>query len=903
MAGFENAKDTLAIPWVVGSALPPVRAQIPSPNLDFHHEVAILNQVLQEQRRDAPPNAKDVPAPTRALADAWAVIADILGFYQARIVNESYIGTALEGGSLRQLAGMVAYASDDGLAATCHVYYQIDESVEGDVRIPAGSRIRAVPRPGEPSLTFETRKDLVARSSFNIIRPATTCPAVVNLATEKIYLRGTNSGLKPNDLVRVARKGGKDAVVREIYFLVRAIEFDRPSDQTIVSVALRYPPTKDIPGGTRETASAAGAAPPSKSAFVDPAYYDAASRGEAWIEKNIVSILGEPPDEATDVELTGYRRRAQVFGHNAPRRRKGWRQVGDAREWPLDEGDKKPDVIDLEGHLPGLQVNSRLCLEIPDRSAIGGDLEFYTVTSVQLTARTAYGMTGDVTRVTLDRDWKVPGGLWDGTYQEAFEEVVQRVTIHVDDVTLRLGMMPVTADATSDSPQTLELDRVYMGLEPGRQIVLDGEPPQSATREKMREPELLTIREVKHPLSREQQEASGQKDAAVLGRPLRTIVTFETPPQFRYDWTSVKIFGNVVEASHGETNEEVLGSGDASREFQSFALTRRPLSLLPDRAFPGVRGQLSVQVSGETWGQVATLADAGKGRRVFATWNDDTTRITFGNGVFGARLPSGRENVIAKYQVGLGRAGNVDQGRLKLAVNHPLGVREVSNVRASGGADPEPSSRMRTNAPLSTIPLEHVVCADDFDNFARTQPGVSKARTFIKSTSVGDFVVVSIVGDPAESLTPRDSLCEMVRSAMIERGDGSPRILVVPGKVFALRVSAQLQVAADKAWDDVSRAVRAALFAQFGFEVRELGQAANASEVLAVIQSVEGVDFAVLKGLERYDPESSKMAQFNGSVEATKGGFDNVGNAVPAELLHVAPYMPSSVVLEPWEKP
>src|SRR5277367_6334086 len=39
-----------------------------------------------------------------ALLDAWAIVADVLTFYQERIANEGYLRTAVESRSIRELA-------------------------------------------------------------------------------------------------------------------------------------------------------------------------------------------------------------------------------------------------------------------------------------------------------------------------------------------------------------------------------------------------------------------------------------------------------------------------------------------------------------------------------------------------------------------------------------------------------------------------------------------------------------------------------------------------------------------------------------------------------------------------------------------------------------------------------
>ncbi|MCV5950686.1 hypothetical protein OFN94_38360, partial [Escherichia coli] len=77
---------------------------------------------------------------------------------------------------------------------------------------------------------------------------------------------------------------------------------------------------------------------------------------------------------------------------------------------------------------------------------------------------------------------------------------------------------------------------------------------------------------------------------------------------------------------------------------------------------------------------------------VFTRRTGDDGRVTlrFGDGVSGARLPSGSENVRAKYRVGIGLAGRVRARQLSLLLTRPLGVRGVSNPLAPSGAqDPE----------------------------------------------------------------------------------------------------------------------------------------------------------------------------------------------------------------------
>lgn len=939
MIRFDEEQQPLPVPWTIATAIPPVRPQIVLQELDYQSLRAALKTNLKANQA----STTGISDPTLALADAWAVVGDILGFYQERIVNESYVGTAREPGSVFQLARMIGYAPDQGLAATCYVYYTIDESISRDVRIPAGSKIRAMPQPGEEPQTFETGKDLIARSSWNVIRPATTRSADVDLGTSKIYLAGTNGALKPNDLLlAIDRRTHPEG--REIYFLVRAVAFDRQTDQTIVDVALHYPPSAgSVPGrksddgkGGSEATYAASVAEELDARNRDPlttsAYYQSQMEDQGWIEDNVrsASTRKRADSKLPDVEVIGFRKRAMVFGHNAPQRPDPGRSD---QAWTIDQADKIPDVIDLEGHLPGVLPKSTLCIETPNRSALCGDLETFQVRTVELTSRSAYGMTGDITRLTLDRPWKAD--RWKDTFTERYEEVVQRVTVHVDDVSLRLGMMPIAAlvSTHADGDKTakpsdknsatevsgnaviqgdvIELDGLYFGLEPGRRVILEGKPPPDLAPEKTQEPEVLTILRVSQPPFPSDNPAAKKTGVEPAdppprvdkqARPPRTILTFAERLRYKYDPATVKIFGNVVEASHGETYREVLGSGDAAREHQAFALTRKPVTQLPIPTFPGAEPQISVLVGGEEWRQVATLASADPDQRIFSLWTDETStaRVIFGSGSIGARLPTGRENVVAQYRVGLGRAGNIKGEGLKLAVDHPLGVKEVSNTRAGGGSDPEPLGRVRANTPLSTVALDRLVSEGDYLSFARTYPGIAKAKAFRKTTPTGDIMVISILNDPITPPAADDPLCKALWAAMAARGDGAPALFVTPGLLCPLCISATVKIEPDKSWDDVASAIRDALIQVFGFEGRELGQAAHASEVLAVIQSVDNVEFADVREFRRYQPEAeNREPRFSPSIEAAPGGFAENGKLTRAELLLVQPHMPSTIVLEP----
>src|SRR5215216_4549689 len=70
---------------------------------------------------------RDGSDPSIALLDAWAVVADVLTFYQERVANEGYLRTATERRSVLELARLVGYAPRPGVASSVYLSYLLEE--------------------------------------------------------------------------------------------------------------------------------------------------------------------------------------------------------------------------------------------------------------------------------------------------------------------------------------------------------------------------------------------------------------------------------------------------------------------------------------------------------------------------------------------------------------------------------------------------------------------------------------------------------------------------------------------------------------------------------------------------------------------------------------------------------
>ena len=107
------------------------------------------------------------------------------------------------------------------------------------------------------------------------------------------------------------------------------------------------------------------------------------------------------------------------------------------------------------------------------------------------------------------------------------------------------------------------LGRKYEGLEDGQMIVVSGDRSDA----KGAVSELARI-------------AGVEPEEALTTT--YTRLNLQTALENSYKADTVTINANVAPATHGETKEEVLGSGDAAQPYQRFRLCHPPLTHVPD---------------------------------------------------------------------------------------------------------------------------------------------------------------------------------------------------------------------------------------------------------------------------------------------------------------------------------
>jgi predicted phage baseplate assembly protein len=251
-----------------------------------------------------------------------------------------------------------------------------------------------------------------------------------------------------------------------------------------------------------------------------------------------------------------------------------------------------------------------------------------------------------------------------------------------------------------------------------------------------------------------------------------------------------------------------------------------------------------VWVNGVQWAEVETLYGAGPADNVYQVRVDETgaATIQFGDGVNGARLPTGVGNVTAQYRVGIGPAGNLAAGRITILRSAPLGVRSVSNpLPAEGGASGQSTAEAAVEAPLEARVLERVVALRDFRDYALTYPGISKARAESVRDARGRAVVaVTVAGGRGASELPDQGLLDELHDAMLSAG-ARGRFQVLAYEPLELVVHARVEVDPHYQVKSVAAAATAALTAEYSPGTRALGEGAAASRAVQVLQAVPGV--------------------------------------------------------------
>jgi hypothetical protein len=336
-----------------------------------------------------------------------------------------------------------------------------------------------------------------------------------------------------------------------------------------------------------------------------------------------------------------------------------------------------------------------------------------------------------------------------------------------------------------------------------------------------------------------------------------TVLTITPPLARALDQQTAYAWGNVVRATHGETvAAEVLGDGDASAPFQAFPLAKAPVTHVRTPGAPGgVVSTLEIRVDNILWHEVPSLLGHGGRERVYTTSRDSKEVMTarFGDNLTGARLTSGRGNVVARYRYGLGLPGNVKAGALRNPLDRPTGLGAVVNpLDAQGGADPETLDQARANAPNTVRTFGRIVSLRDFEDTARQFPGIARALAAWAWDGEEQAVHLTVAGDNGAVVS--GPLLDDLSDDLDRRRDPNRKLILQTHRNVPILIGVAILVDPDHDKGLVQSAVGAALTDRFAFAHTALGQAVHLSDVSTVVQNVPGVVAADVTRLQFKEP-------------------------------------------------
>jgi hypothetical protein len=727
------------------------------------------------------------------MVEWWAYIADILTFYNERIANNQYLRTAELPEDLNRLIRLLGYRPRPGIAAIGEVAALLNSGKA--VTIPAGFSIQSKPGPGKTPQTFEV-------DAATLVQPPDSLD--VDPPPDTSLIR--NGGVLLKGSVTTAKKGDRLLLVSK-----------NLSQFAIVTVSGDPVPEKD-PRGAKNTRVPLSGIPAfatgaqfgnfrllKSSRFARPWQYDTGST---------------PVITNSEIRLDSVQRAIQT----------GDLLYFEASPLPFFEiGFVAPVTgAPLAPHAAGARAVSGGSLGVASGS--GAAISIVSVPDPALASVVSYS----------EEIWYAnPDSPFDPTKAPA------PPTPPVSILHAVIDFSPSINGATYNSFRSTTLVR-FGWTDVGELIgtpatTFNGQPPQLIlTAAGARAAAALPI-QPKYKVQIEDANGFGES-AAVAGPPAFSVTDLApVPPMLT---TPLRLLLNPVPVSRGKTVlNEVLGSGDATVVNQEFVLQNSPLTYLqsPDSTSGAFyKSALRVWVDGVEWLEAPSFYGQTPDAHIFVTREDDQqkTRVEFGDGVNGARLPSGVNNVVANYRFGSG-ADAPPAGALTVIAQPLPGLKAIRNpVAVGGGADPDPPAQVRRYAPLSVLTFGRAVSRDDYETIAAQAPGVTRARAYSTFDAPSQRSQLRIY------VSQDQAAVDSATTALNAATDPNRPFAVLLASAMPVRLAMAVVIDPARKPEDVLAAVTSALLdpdkGLFGVNAIGIGQSIFLSQIFQACLAVPG---------------------------------------------------------------
>ncbi len=785
--------------------------------------------------------------PGIALLEGASVLGDILTFYQELYANEAYLRTAQWRESIADLVRLLGYRLSPGLGGRATFAFE----VKGDhpVMIPASFPVKAEVEGLDKPAEFETTAQAIAYpwlSEFNLYRRLYT-PNITHGTTE-FYIFSPDQFLTPIELKP------KDRLL--IGVADNATQPTRLSNAEILIVdsirELHGQKLYKIKGALKWTGSTF-----QLTAFkLGRSFHHFGSNGPQKITK----VPSEIKSTATTSGATTTTTAPSIpqYTHSF------YRDLvvpTVTRDLPYTNLLDIPNMVKycepslseleyaLESDVKDLTAGTRLIVSMPlykNHSLAAIDVTMVRTIKTIRSATQTYGLvTGNTSIVTFDQQMNLSVGSDNYHITDArqmlFEEVITPA------LELRGG-------------------QVETSLSTDNKLYFFGTEPQV---QKLTDRRLLLVKPGAEPVAANVV-AVQTLAPSVAARPLLREIKLDRDvslPDFPNEKPTVTVYGNLVDATEGKSESSApLGNGDNRLVFQTFKLPKAPLTYLISKSdTPPEVPELQIYVNNRLWKRVASFFDRKPEEEIYIVREDaeNNSWVQFGNGVTGARLPSGVKNVVAKYRTGTGAFGAL-KADTKVQAGGKLDRLDKIQMPAvaSGGSQPEDGENAREAAPGKIQSLDRLVSLEDFESETLAISGVTKVAAAWQLVDDIPQVVLMVLME-----TGRAAEIEQVRQTVAgyNQGRGPNRfpISVHQGQLKYVVVSATFGYDSTYREEEVKKAIQKALGVNggkanvsddrsglFSLRRRGFGQKEYATSIAGTIQEVEGVVWAQVTRFE-----------------------------------------------------
>jgi hypothetical protein len=836
---------------------------------------------------------------TIAFLDASAVMLDILSFYQERLANESYLLTAQQLQSLTELSYLIGYQPAPGVSASVYLAFTLtttpnaaSDPATAPITIPASTQVQSVPAQGQTPQTFETSAAVPAKPDWNALQVLAAVPWAYSSAATGggMYLQGTATQLNPGDLILMLgaeRSADKPHQDWSVQFLT-TVTVDTSNNRTWIEWSPPLEPSSPLSTlvpqifAFRQRAALFGYNSikpymvssnnlphfPVKSGDwdlqlsstiytidLDSVYSKIAA--DSWVvlmQQPNYHFLYQATNVATvsrsDFALSGKTTRITLDTTNDLNDYNARKAIVFAQTDPLT-----PALQPLDHPLYGTLI---------DIAVLRPDLINATVIAISGTAQKISLNSYPSTNLEFvpDQEGLNPVDVNPGDTYTLIEPPALPFNKDGSIPSWSASSYALTLKVTDASGRTGTLQGGNNGAVPLYLSYFSLAPP-SSTDPQISECVLVT-------------QTVGVMPCLPTGATAPNSWTPHTQFQLTnptlncYCRATATVNANVATATAGASVTEIMGNGTAATPNQSFTLRQPPLTYVQASTPNGRQSTVTVRASGVAWTEVPTLYDQQPTAQVYQIQNqsDGTSDVIFGDGVEGATLPTGQNNVIGYYRTGSGAAGNVASGAITTLMQRPLGVSGVTNPQAAtGGTDPESIDDVRSNAPQTVLTLGRAVSIADYQNFAATFAGIAEAYAIWIPSGTSRGIFITVAADGGADLPPSNlTLTNLIKALQTYNNPLIP-VSVVSFMETLFGFSAEIMYDPSYSQPAVEATVWQTLTTEFSFANRTFGQGVSADEIATVIQGVAGVIAVNVTGLT---PLQSSTA---GDLANLSGGF------------------------------